>query len=64
MKVFLFLVEICILGFMIYFNILNLKKSIQEGGDEEKTWKWVIIILTFAFSYFLLNATYQALFVD
>ena len=50
------------MGATIYFNIKMFKKSVEEG-DNDKLWRWLILLLSFALIYFMLNATYQALFV-
>ena len=63
MKFFIFLIEASILGATIYFNIKMFKKRVEEG-DNDKLWRWLILLLSFALIYFMLNATYQALFVD
>lgn len=63
MKYFMFLIEFIILCVMTYFNIKTFKQAVREG-DEDKVWKWVILLLTFALAYFFLNATWQAITED
>lgn len=61
MKIFLFLIEAGILGFMIFINIQMFKEA-KFQGDEDKMWRWVILLCTFALTYFVLNALYQLIF--
>lgn len=60
MKYLIFLFEAIILGIVIYFNIKYFKKSVEEG-DEDNLWKWIILLLSFALIYGMINATYQIL---
>lgn len=64
MKYFAFLVEAIILIAVIFLNIKMFKSSIEEGGEEDRLWKWIILLCSFALVYFMLNATYEAIFLD
>lgn len=61
MKIFMFLIEIIILALAIWLNVKFFKKSVEEG-DNDKVWKWIILLMSFAFIYFMINATYQLIF--
>lgn len=61
MRYFVFLIEAIIFAGSIYLNINMFKKTVEEG-EEDKLWKWLILLLTFALIYFMINATVQVLF--